>query len=77
MRELTPIEVAVMGDVVTERRTSWLRPTLLALLLVILGAVLVMVVVSNTDFDTGPEKTTPPPGPCEPFCTQNVAPPAQ
>jgi hypothetical protein len=77
MRELNPIEVAVMGDVVTERRTSWLRPTLLALLFVILGAVLVMVVVSNTDFDTGPEKTTPPPGPCEPFCTQNVAPPAQ
>jgi hypothetical protein len=77
MRELTPIEVAAMGDVVTERRTSWLRPTLLALLFVILGAVLVMVVVSNTDFDTGPEKTTPPPGPCEPFCTQNVAPPAQ
>ncbi|MFG3620897.1 hypothetical protein [Nocardia sp. NPDC047654] len=77
MRELNPIEVAVMGDVVTERRTSWLRPTLFALLFVILGAVLVMVVVSNTDFDTGPEKTTPPPGPCEPFCTQNVAPPAQ
>ncbi|WP_157106721.1 hypothetical protein [Nocardia arthritidis] len=77
MRELNPIEVAVMGDVVTERRTSWLRPTLLALLFVILGAVLVMVVVSNTDFDTGPEKTTPPPGPCEPFCTQNVTPPAQ
>lgn len=77
MRELTPLEVAAMGDVVTERRTSWLRPTMLALLLVILGAVAVMIVVSNTDFDTGPEKTTPPPGSCEPFCSQNVAPPAQ
>ncbi|MGW5222526.1 hypothetical protein ACWEQA_32085 [Nocardia sp. NPDC004085] len=77
MRELTPLEVAAMGDVVTERRTSWLRPTMLALLLVILGAVAVMIVVSNTDFDTGPEKTTLPPGSCEPFCTQNVAPPAQ
>ncbi|MBF6339406.1 hypothetical protein IU450_26440 [Nocardia abscessus] len=77
MRELTPIEMAAMGDVVTERRTSWLRPTMLALLLVILGAVLVMVVVSNTDFDTGPEKTPPPPGSCEPFCPQNGAPPAQ
>ncbi|WP_330228687.1 hypothetical protein OHA40_21520 [Nocardia sp. NBC_00508] len=75
MRELDAIEMGVMGEVVTERRTSWLRPTMLALALVLLGAVLVLIVVSNTDFDTGPAKVTPTPGPCEPFCTQPVAPP--
>ncbi|WP_040782244.1 hypothetical protein [Nocardia pneumoniae] len=75
MRELDPIEMGALGHVVTERRSSWLRPTMLALALVLLGAVLVLIVVSNTDFDTGPAKVTPTQGPCEPFCTQTVAPP--
>ncbi|MEU7764513.1 hypothetical protein AB0B25_05245 [Nocardia sp. NPDC049190] len=70
MRELDAIEIGSMAEVVVERRSSWLRPTIFALLFVILGAVLVLLVVSNADFDTGPPKVTPTQGPCEPFCTQ-------
>ncbi|MGO4616472.1 hypothetical protein AB4305_23800 [Nocardia sp. 2YAB30] len=75
MRELDAVEVVYLGDVVVERRSSWLRPTIIAFLFVILGAVLVLLVVSNADFDSGPPKVTPTQGPCEPFCTQTVAPP--
>ncbi|WP_280445013.1 hypothetical protein [Nocardia brasiliensis] len=76
MRGYEYFEIGHVGHVVTEHRSSWLRPTLLIFGFVIVAAILVMVVVSNTDFDTGPTKVTPPPGPCEPFCTAPAAPPA-
>ncbi|QIS06000.1 hypothetical protein F5X71_30120 [Nocardia brasiliensis] len=77
MRGYEYFEGGHVGHVVTERRSSWLRPTLLIFGFVIVAAILVMVVVSNADFDTGPTKVTPPPGPCAPFCTAPAAPPGQ
>ncbi|WP_378733730.1 hypothetical protein [Nocardia brasiliensis] len=76
MRGYELFEIGHVGHVVVEHRTSWLRPTLFFFGLVILAAVIVMVLVSNADFDTGPAKVTPTPGSCEPFCTAPPAPPA-
>ncbi|QBS41140.1 hypothetical protein [Nocardia sp. CS682] len=74
MRGYELFEIGHVGHVVVEHRSSWLRPTLFLLGLVIVAAIVVMLVVSNTDFDTGPAKFTPTPGPCEPFCTAPPAP---
>ncbi|WP_040790429.1 hypothetical protein [Nocardia paucivorans] len=67
----------VVVPVVEEKpMRTWLWLTMLIIAFVIGLAVVVMVLVSNADFDTGPAKTTPTQGPCEPFCTNTVAPPA-
>lgn len=69
------IETAHVGHVVTERSApSWLMLILGVFGLVVAAAVIVLVLVSNADFDTGPPKAPPASGTCEPFCT--VPPPA-
>ncbi|WP_328396597.1 hypothetical protein [Nocardia sp. NBC_00416] len=55
---------------------TWLWPTLLIFGLVVGGALVVMVLVSTADFGDEPAQVTPTPGPCQPFCTNTVAPPA-
>jgi hypothetical protein len=77
MRGYELFEIGHIGHIVVEQRSSWLRPALFFFGLVIALAVIVMVVVSNADFDTGPAKVTPTQGSCEPFCTAPAAPPAQ
>ncbi|MFI5719445.1 hypothetical protein [Nocardia sp. NPDC051750] len=72
-----PADPMVPVPVVKERpMRTWIWPTLLIFGLVVGVALLVMVVVSTADFDTGPARVTPTPGPCQPFCTNTVAPPA-
>lgn len=66
----------VVVPVVEEKpMRTWLWPTMLILASIIGIGIIVMVLVSNADFDTGPAKVTPTPGSCEPFCTNTVAPP--
>lgn len=75
MRGHELFEIGHIGHTIFETRSSWLRPALIFFALIILAAVIAMVAVSNTDFDTGPAKVTPTHGSCEPFCTASPAPP--
>ncbi|WP_054816354.1 hypothetical protein [Nocardia arizonensis] len=62
-------ETAHIGHIVTERSaTGWLMLILGVLGAVVAVALIVMLLVSNADFDTGPPKQPPASGSCEPFC---------
>ncbi len=61
---------AHLGHIATERSTpSWLTSIFGVSLLIVAAAVIVLLLVSNADFDTGPPKAPPASGSCEPFCT--------
>ncbi|MET8777511.1 hypothetical protein AB0H49_12880 [Nocardia sp. NPDC050713] len=66
-----------VGHVVEEKGSlNWVVAGLGFFAAAILLVVLVLLVVSNADFDTGPAKVVPTTGPCEPFCTGTPPPPA-
>lgn len=69
MRGHELFEIGHIGHTIFETRSSWLRPALIFFALIILAAVIVMVMVSNSDFGADPAKVTPTRGSCEPFCT--------
>lgn len=75
VNQVQPV-VPVVPVVEEKPMRTWLWPTLLIFGLVVGGAFVVMILVSTADFDSEPARVTPTPGPCQPFCTGTVAPPA-
>ncbi|WP_062993252.1 hypothetical protein [Nocardia anaemiae] len=66
------LEIGHIGHLANEGRTrvgGCLLPALGFLIFIMMLAVVVLVWVSNTDFDTERTKVPLTPGPCEPFCT--------
>ncbi|MEU8898547.1 hypothetical protein [Nocardia sp. NPDC048505] len=70
------VEGVHVAQIATEKTVPyWLMMVLTVVGLMVAAAVIVLVLVSNADFDTGPTKAPPPPGTCAPFCTEPAAPP--
>ncbi|MBH0775887.1 hypothetical protein [Nocardia bovistercoris] len=62
-------ETAHVGIIVSERSApDWMMVISVVFGAVIAVALIVLLLVSNADFDTGPPKAPPPSGTCEPFC---------
>lgn len=62
-------ETAHVGIIISERSApSWLMVILGVFGVVVTVALVVLLLVSNADFDSGPPKPPPPSGSCEPFC---------
>lgn len=62
-------ETAHIGHIVTEHSApNWMMLILGVLGTVVAIAIVVLVLVSNADFDTGEPKAPPASGTCEPFC---------
>ncbi|MEV0295252.1 hypothetical protein [Nocardia sp. NPDC050710] len=71
------IEGAHIGHIVTERRAhSWLLLIFGTFGFMLLVAMIVLLLVSNADFDTGPTEAPPTSGTCAPFCTADIPSPA-
>ncbi|GAB2642816.1 hypothetical protein [Nocardia goodfellowii] len=70
------VEGVHVGHIATDKTIPYWVMMLLAVVgFIVAGAVIVLVLVSNADFDTGPTKAPPPPGNCAPFCTGPAEPP--